>query len=213
MAEAAWFLWHKALHTILGSAMSDSSISLLILLATLMKSSAWSSAAFSIAPESILVTSVPTNRSRLDDQSHSLLMLWERVVFIAEEDNCRELTWKVSMYMCGIRREEYVVHHAYKCRGSFSCLQQAISHGIDAQHTEWSKMAETRGSAPAQERKQVISESVGKHLLYGNTAGEWYGQVAEGLFLQFFPICTGNEWRFSKLNVPQFSELIIFRFK
>lgn len=53
-------------------------------------------------------------------------------------------------------------------------------------------MAETRGSAPAQERKRVISEPVRKHLLYGNTAGERYGQVAEGLFLQFFPICTGH---------------------
>ena len=53
-------------------------------------------------------------------------------------------------------------------------------------------MAETRGSAPAQEGKWMISESVRKHLLYRNTAGERYGQVAEGLFLQFFPICTGN---------------------
>lgn len=91
MAEAACVVWHKALHTILSSAMSERGTSSRILLLTLMKSAPWSSAPFSVASESIHITNVPTNCSRLHDQSHSLLMLWQTVVFIAEELRCRDV--------------------------------------------------------------------------------------------------------------------------
>lgn len=82
---------YGALHTILSSAMSERGTSSRILLLTLMKSAPWSSAPFSVASESILITNVPTNCSRLHDQSHSLLMLWQTVVFIAEELCCRDV--------------------------------------------------------------------------------------------------------------------------
>lgn len=181
-------MWHKAWHTMLGhewhGAMSDRGTSLLILLATLMKSSAWSSAAFSVNSESILITNVPT--------VHSLFILWK--LFLSLKRIIAEtLTWKVSVYMCAIRREEYVVHHTVI---SVQQLFLLLTMGHFTRH--WctthrvTKLADTGSSAPAQERQRVISESVRKHLLYRNTAGEWDGHVAEGLFLQFLPICTGN---------------------
>lgn len=174
--------------------MSDRGTSLLILLPTLLKSSAWSSAAFSVASESALITNVPTNRSSLDDQSHSLLVLREAVVFIAEEDHCRDINLesKRAHVWWDKKGRVYSSSHSHTNVEALSPAHNrpfltALMHNI-----EWSKMAEARGSAPAQQRKCMISESVRKHLLYRNTAGERYGLVAEGLFLQFFPICTGN---------------------
>lgn len=166
--------------------------SLLILLATLMKSSAWRSAAFSVNSESILITNVPTNHSRLDDQRHSLFILW-KLFSSLKRIIAETLTWKVSVYVCAIRRGEYVVHHTVISMQQLFLLL-TVGHFTHHWCTTYrvTKLTDTGSSAPAQERQRVISESVGKHLLYRNTAGERYGHVAEGLFLQFLPVCAGN---------------------
>lgn len=160
----------------------DRGTSLLILLATLMKPSAWSSGAFNIAFESILITNVPANCSRLDDQSHSLLTLWERVVFIAEEDHCRDINLESKcIHGWDEKRRICSSSHSHTNAEALSPLT-ALMHNIQSDK-KWLKPE----AVPLLRRKSWWSQS-----LYRNTAGEQYGQVAEGSFLQFFPICTGN---------------------